>query len=263
MLSAAEAHSGRLLGAAAEGEPLFIEFSALLTWLPGATLGWHDDVSAGPHLAHRHVSASVYLSSGDGVDFDGGCLEARDGEETSTFTPQAGECLIFASTVQHRVTPVLAGRRAALQLWLTRNGAAAEDIWLLAALARAGPQTLPSTLFCADGGRGEDGRAVQLARLGLRLRACDSAEDAVWLESDDGDADACRKLAFADASEALAVAVHAQAMGTALSTCHPYSAAGRLGAAEVAMARSVAAAAGRAAVAAALPRWQRAGALFS
>lgn len=48
--------------------PLFIEFSALLTWAAGAALGWHDDVSGGPHLAQRHVSAVLYLNDA-GSDF--------------------------------------------------------------------------------------------------------------------------------------------------------------------------------------------------
>lgn len=48
--------------------PLFVEFTALLTWAAGAALGWHDDVSGGPHLAQRHVSAVLYLYTAE-TDF--------------------------------------------------------------------------------------------------------------------------------------------------------------------------------------------------
>ena len=65
MREAAEA-----LGVGGADAPLFVEFTALLTWdgAAAASLGWHDDASGGPHLAQRHVSAVLYLNTA-GTDF--------------------------------------------------------------------------------------------------------------------------------------------------------------------------------------------------
>lgn len=70
MREAAEA-----LGLGGGDAPLFVEFTALLTWDgggAGASLGWHDDAT-GAHLAQRHVSAVLYLNTAE-TDFGAFCF---------------------------------------------------------------------------------------------------------------------------------------------------------------------------------------------
>jgi hypothetical protein len=283
---AAEERAAQLLG---EDAPLFVEFSALLTWCTDAELAWHDDVNGGAHLENRHVSAVLYLTSGGGHDFQGGCLAVDGGGEAGEallHVPIAGQLALYRSTERHRVTRVVHGTRCALTVWLTRFGGAAEDEKVLATLGGAAslpaPRPLPASLFCGDGGRGADARIAALAALRLRLHGCEL--DGVWLSgTDDAISDVSGKrrpqrrqrgaestalydsaLRFADASAALSCALWVEAeLGLALADCAPYNSAGLVAAADVIAEHALAVACGRAAIEALLPRWRRAGALFA
>jgi Rps23 Pro-64 3,4-dihydroxylase Tpa1-like proline 4-hydroxylase len=51
---------------------LLVEFTGLVSWRPGASIGWHDDAHQ-PYLQQRFVSAVCYLNTA-GRDFQGGAL---------------------------------------------------------------------------------------------------------------------------------------------------------------------------------------------
>ena len=255
-LAAAELVAASLLPFHGPDDPLFIEFATLLSWLPGSELGWHDDVSGGAHLQHRHLSGVVYLSGG--TDFTGGEFAA---EGRPLHTPVEGDLVLFPSSLRHAVLPVTSGRRVTVSLWFTRTGSAAEDSALLAGLAlrQAGGREplprLPDAMFC--GGEATDARLASLAERRLHLLADD---DAVWLLAQHGD---LGRLAVQDASEALALALHAeQAFGMALADCSPLG-SGSVSAEEVRYSLAAAVLGAREEIGELLPRWQRAGGLWA
>ena len=78
------------------------------------------------------VSAVLYLSDGDGVDFAGGALHFMDASGGwKTVTPRRNRLVVFSSGEEnvHAVGLVTSGERTTLNLWLTRDPrvAAAED----------------------------------------------------------------------------------------------------------------------------------------
>ena len=78
------------------------------------------------------VSAVLYLSDGDGVDFEGGALHFMDASGGwKTVTPRRNRLVVFSSGEEnvHAVGVVTSGERTTLNLWLTRDPrvAAAED----------------------------------------------------------------------------------------------------------------------------------------
>ena len=78
------------------------------------------------------VSAVLYLSDGDGVDFAGGALHFMDASGGwKTVTPRRNRLVVFSSGEEnvHAVGVVTSGERTTLNLWLTRDPrvAAAED----------------------------------------------------------------------------------------------------------------------------------------
>ena len=78
------------------------------------------------------VSAVLYLSDGDGVDFAGGALHFMDASGGwKTVTPRRNRLVVFSSGEEnvHAVGAVTSGERTTLNLWLTRDPrvAAAED----------------------------------------------------------------------------------------------------------------------------------------
>ena len=80
------------------------------------------------------VSAVLYLSDGDGVDFAGGALHFMDASGGwKTVTPRRNRLVVFSSGEEnvHAVGVVTSGERTTLNLWLTRDPrvAAAEDDW--------------------------------------------------------------------------------------------------------------------------------------
>ncbi|PSC76160.1 prolyl 3-hydroxylase 1 isoform X3 [Micractinium conductrix] len=71
--AAAEAALGLELG-------LLVEFTGLLCWRPGASIGWHHDANR-PYLRQRCASAVCYLNAA-GADFQGGTFLFGDSHES-------------------------------------------------------------------------------------------------------------------------------------------------------------------------------------
>ena len=102
---------------------------------PSAPIDAHGYWS--PHVDKANVpeydvSAVLYLSDGDGVDFEGGALHFMDASGGwKTVTPRRNRLVVFSSGEEnvHAVGAVTAGERTTLNLWLTRDPrvAAAED----------------------------------------------------------------------------------------------------------------------------------------
>jgi len=85
--------------------------------------GWHVDQVATTKIAYRRrLSMSILMNPS--TQFEGGELELFS-HLTSEGKPviakpalvRSGDCVIFDSTVSHRVKPVTAGKRAALVTW--------------------------------------------------------------------------------------------------------------------------------------------------
>lgn len=136
--------------------PLLIEFTGLVSWRPGSTIGWHHDACR-PYLAQRSHSAVCYLNAADN-DFAGGTFRFNDGVPEAV-QPAAGRLVscwpaeipcswgpsptIHPPRVQvaysaqdvHCIEPVAAGERFTLTLWFTEDPQHCEDTRLLAQLA--------------------------------------------------------------------------------------------------------------------------------
>ncbi|KAK0575292.1 hypothetical protein LWI29_036781 [Acer saccharum] len=66
---------------------LVIEFTGLISWTSGASIGWHSDDNR-PYLKQRDFTAVCYLNSYE-KDFKGGLFNFQDGEP-KTIAPLAG-----------------------------------------------------------------------------------------------------------------------------------------------------------------------------
>ncbi|KAL6867526.1 hypothetical protein ACP4OV_015550 [Aristida adscensionis] len=109
---------------------LFIEFTGLISWCKGASIGWHSDDNK-PYLRQRAFTAVCYLND-HGKDYKGGILHFRDGDP-SCIVPVAGDVVIYTADNRnvHCVDEVTEGERIALTLWFTRDSAYDEDPKLL------------------------------------------------------------------------------------------------------------------------------------
>ncbi|CAI7793304.1 unnamed protein product [Closterium sp. NIES-54] len=96
---------------------LLVEFTGIISWLPGATIGWHADDNR-PYLKQRAFAAVCYLNE-YGKDFDGGLFRFRQGHP-HTVTPKPG---------------VIRGQRLTLTLWFTLDPSHNEDSSLLTLLS--------------------------------------------------------------------------------------------------------------------------------
>ncbi|PTW62236.1 PKHD-type hydroxylase [Breoghania corrubedonensis] len=76
---------------------------------------WHSDIGEGPLARHRKLTIVVQLSEGEG--YEGGALEINLGGTMLSAAREAGEAMLFASFMLHRVTPVTRGRRYSLTCW--------------------------------------------------------------------------------------------------------------------------------------------------
>ncbi|GJP32186.1 hypothetical protein CLOM_g16783 [Closterium sp. NIES-68] len=114
---------------------LFIEFTGLISWLPGASIGWHADDNR-PYLKQRAFAAVCYLNE-YGKDFDGGLFRFREGHPHSV-APKPGRLVAYSASGEneHCVDPVIRGQRLTLTLWFTLNPAHSEDSSLLSLLSR-------------------------------------------------------------------------------------------------------------------------------
>mmetsp|Transcript_5868 Transcript_5868/g.17061 ORF Transcript_5868/g.17061 Transcript_5868/m.17061 type:complete len:245 (-) Transcript_5868:272-1006(-) len=112
------------------GMPELQEPEALLQWLHTDDLAGEvaDDLPtwayAIPHIdaANRPsyaVSAILYLSTGGGLDFEGGRLLFHGDEADSAIVPREGRLMAFTSGVEnpHSIERVTAGERFALSVW--------------------------------------------------------------------------------------------------------------------------------------------------
>ncbi|KAJ4796189.1 2-oxoglutarate (2OG) and Fe(II)-dependent oxygenase superfamily protein [Rhynchospora pubera] len=115
---------------------LFVEFTGLISWCKGASIGWHSDDNK-PYLKQRDFSAVCYLND-QGKDFKGGTLRFQDGEPSS-IAPVAGDVAIYTADYRnvHCVDEIIEGERLTLTLWFTRDSASDEDPKLLNFLSQA------------------------------------------------------------------------------------------------------------------------------
>ncbi|KAJ1298048.1 hypothetical protein BS78_01G423900 [Paspalum vaginatum] len=114
---------------------LFIEFTGLISWCKGASIGWHCDDNK-PYLRQRAFTAVCYLNN-HGEDHRGGILQFQDGDPSSII-PVAGDVVIYTADNRnvHRVNEVTDGERLTLTLWFTRDRAYDEDPKLLTFLSQ-------------------------------------------------------------------------------------------------------------------------------
>ena len=81
----------------------------------GGHYDWHVDI--GPStISHRKISMVVQLADPD--DYEGGDLELQPGNYSFAVPRKQGAVVLFPSFMLHRVTPVTAGLRRSLVLWV-------------------------------------------------------------------------------------------------------------------------------------------------
>ncbi|CAI5494221.1 unnamed protein product [Closterium sp. Naga37s-1] len=114
---------------------LLVEFTGIISWLPGATIGWHADDNR-PYLKQRAFAAVCYLDE-YGKDFDGGLFRFRQGHP-HTVAPKPGRLVAYSASGEneHCVDPVIRGQRLTLTLWFTLDPSHSEDLSLLTLLSR-------------------------------------------------------------------------------------------------------------------------------
>ncbi|TKY59777.1 Prolyl 3-hydroxylase 1 [Spatholobus suberectus] len=114
---------------------LFIEFTGLISWSRGASIGWHSDDNR-PYLKQRHFSAVCYLNT-YGKDFGGGLFHFQDGEPNS-IVPTAGDVVMYTADDRniHSVDEITEGERLTLALWFSRDGSHDEDMKLISLLSQ-------------------------------------------------------------------------------------------------------------------------------
>ncbi|RDX60960.1 Prolyl 3-hydroxylase 1 [Mucuna pruriens] len=114
---------------------LFIEFTGLISWSRGASIGWHSDDNR-PYLKQRHFSAVCYLNTYD-KDFSGGLFHFQDGEPKS-IVPKAGDVVMYSADDRniHSVDEITEGERLTLALWFSRDGSHDEDMKLISLLSQ-------------------------------------------------------------------------------------------------------------------------------
>ncbi|CAI0458247.1 unnamed protein product, partial [Linum tenue] len=113
---------------------LSVEFTGLISWTRGASIGWHTDDNR-PYLKQRHFTAVCYLNT-YGQDFKGGLFHFRDGHP-NTVVPTAGAVSIYTADDRnvHSVDEILEGERLTLAMWFSRDSAHDEDTKLISLLS--------------------------------------------------------------------------------------------------------------------------------
>lgn len=71
---------------------LLIEFTGLVSWRPGSSIGWHHDANR-PYLLQRAYSAVCYLNA-SADDFDGGIFCFKHGAP-ETVQPAPGRLVSY------------------------------------------------------------------------------------------------------------------------------------------------------------------------
>ncbi|XP_062113238.1 uncharacterized protein LOC133824372 [Humulus lupulus] len=115
---------------------LFVEFTGLISWTRGASIGWHSDDNR-PYLKQRHFSAVCYLNNYED-DFSGGLFHFQDGEP-QTIVPLRGDVVIYTadSCNIHSVDEIIDGERLTLALWFSRESSYDEDAKLISLLSES------------------------------------------------------------------------------------------------------------------------------
>ncbi|KAL7181070.1 hypothetical protein ACSBR1_040018 [Camellia fascicularis] len=115
---------------------LFVEFTGLISWSRGASIGWHSDDNR-PYLKQRDFAAVCYLNS-YGKDFKGGLFHFQDWEPT-TIVPVAGDVVMYTADSRniHSVDEITDGERLTLTLWFSRDGSHDEDAKLISFLSQS------------------------------------------------------------------------------------------------------------------------------
>lgn len=113
---------------------LFVEFTGLISWCRGASIGWHSDDNR-PYLKQRDFAAVCYLNS-YGADFMGGIFHFKDGEPAD-IVPMAGDVIMYTADDQniHSVDEITEGERITLTLWFSRDASFDEDPKLISSLS--------------------------------------------------------------------------------------------------------------------------------
>ena len=102
---------------------VYPEFSNLVYWAPGMSLGvhadnmWIDDPEKPHYSSHRDFSMVIYLND----NYEGGKTFFKDtGYEVE---PKTGKLIYFTSGKEdaHGVTEVISGDRYSFTLWFTKN----------------------------------------------------------------------------------------------------------------------------------------------
>ncbi|KAL6187583.1 hypothetical protein ACLB2K_038981 [Fragaria x ananassa] len=121
---------------------LFIEFTGLISWTRGASIGWHSDDNR-DYLKQRDFAAVCYLNN-YGDDFKGGLFHFQVGD-LATIVPSSGDVVIYTADSRniHAVDEVIDGERLTMALWFSRDAAHDEDAKLISLLSQ--------TPFCNNG----------------------------------------------------------------------------------------------------------------
>ncbi|MEW7280695.1 2OG-Fe(II) oxygenase [Aquimarina sp. 2201CG1-2-11] len=82
----------------------------------GGHYDWHMDVGGGV-TAGRKISIVIQLS--DPEEYEGGLFEMFVNKDVLEFPKKKGSITLFPTYCMHRVTPVTAGERRSLVLWVT------------------------------------------------------------------------------------------------------------------------------------------------
>ncbi|KAG2322184.1 hypothetical protein Bca52824_015397 [Brassica carinata] len=124
---------------------LFIEFTGLISWCRGASIGWHSDDNR-QYLKQRDFSAVCYLNS-YGKDFKGGLFRFQSGEP-ATISPSAGDAIMYTADDRniHSVDEVTDGERLTLAMWFTRDSSHDEDSKLVSRLSQCASHEFPLPL---------------------------------------------------------------------------------------------------------------------
>ncbi|ONI31893.1 hypothetical protein PRUPE_1G337400 [Prunus persica] len=114
---------------------LFVEFTGLISWSRGSSIGWHSDDNR-PYLKQRDFAAVCYLNS-YGNDFRGGLFHFQDGDP-ATIVPSGGDVVIYTADSRniHSVDEITDGERLTLALWFSRDATYDEDAKLITLLSK-------------------------------------------------------------------------------------------------------------------------------
>ncbi|GAB2226281.1 hypothetical protein Droror1_Dr00022082 [Drosera rotundifolia] len=184
---------------------LVIEFTGLISWTKGASIGWHSDDNR-PYLKQRDFTAVCYLNN-YGEDFQGGAFHFQEGEPASIL-PMAGDVVMYTADSRnaHSVDEITGGERLTLTLWFSRNCSHDEDVKLISLLSQCTPDELnmepclnipfPASnnmyWFASDDisdcQQGCDVRYARLLALGFNLHSCKNDSSNLELISSRDDA---------------------------------------------------------------------------